>query len=175
MSTLGEVVGAYRPAQRTADLIWHDIRRWRMYQDEQGAIRFCKHLILTVTLFFVMAGSSRATAYLSCSGYYGIADLQSMVPLESKVITQAKEPEQCSVSIDSKHISIQGSQWITSMYEICQNTDQTLVFSPGCSKYLAPDAMHDSGTFNKVTGVLRYHMGDILYILQCHKVKKVID
>ena len=113
--------------------------------------------------------------YFSCTGKTGIADGQAVLPLMSKGIASNESKVDGSMHITADRVIIDGIPWGVGTWQICQNDDQTLWFSPSGSKdCVAKDEMNNLGVFNKVTGRLRYHDGDFLAILQCKKTIKLM-
>jgi hypothetical protein len=56
-------------------------------------------------------------------------------------------------------------------YGVCAESDQTLWFSPsGSPNFCANnDLFNDLCVLNKVTGEVRYHMGEALYMVVCRR------
>lgn len=113
-------------------------------------------------------------SYLACKGFSGTAAYQSSLPLESRTISANESPIMGSIAITNGKLSIEGIPLMTSTYDICIKTDQSLIFASACDP-ANPDQFHDSGVLNKVTGNVRYHVGDVLFILSCKKVDKVVN
>ena len=132
-------------------------------------------LIITafIILISVSCAANDSISYFSCSGFSGTAERQSKLPIENRTITANKSEISGSISIDAKHIAIEGIPLMTGPYEICQSSDQAVMFAPACYPG-EPDKFGDFGVLNKVTGRVLYHVGDALFILNCHKAKKVV-
>lgn len=130
-------------------------------------------IVLWITLSSIQYTVAACTDYLACTGYSGIAEMQSQIPLENRTITAAKSPVNGSISVSAKQIEVEGIPLMSGTYDICQNSDQSLLFSPACYPG-EPDKFKDLGVLNKVTGIVRYHVGDVLFILTCPKAEKVV-
>lgn len=130
-------------------------------------------VITLIVLSSVQCAADSSTNYLACTGYSGTAKMQSQVPLENRTITADKSAISGSISVSAKQIDVEGISLMSGAYNICQSSDQSLMFSPACYPG-EPDKFKDLGVLNKVTGSVRYHVGDALFILKCHKAKKVL-
>ena len=70
-------------------------------------------------------------------------------------------------------VAVEGIPYMAGSYKICEESDQLIWFSP--SEYCAGnDIANDLGVFNKISGDIRYHVGDALFILSCKKTDKLI-
>ena len=114
--------------------------------------------------------------YFSCSGTAGVADNQSMLPLQSRTITSANSKVKGSMHITDKRVTIDGIPWLASENAVCENSDQVLWFNPdGLREHCSGNDIYQKlGLFNKVSGMLIYHEGDSLAIFQCKKSKKLM-
>ena len=126
-------------------------------------------------LLIVYAASSYAGkgSYLSCTGHSGQSPKQDLIPLLSRTITVNESPEKGSIFVGDDKVAVEGIPWMLGDYKICENSDQVILFSPGCFPG-EPDKLHDFGILNKVTGDVRYHVGDSLFILNCRKAAKIL-
>jgi hypothetical protein len=79
------------------------------------------------------------------------------------------------MQITRYNFTIEGiSQWADASYKICEETDQSVWFSPGGDKgCVQSEALNDIGVFNKVTLDLHYHVGGYLAVLKCAPAKRV--
>lgn len=138
-----------------------------------------RKLILILLLAFVSNSAMAAEHedyYFSCTGTVGVAENQSMLPLQSRAITSANSKVKGSMHITDKRVTIDGIPWLASENAVCENSNQVLWFnSDGLSEHCSGnDIYHKLGLFNKVTGILIYHEGDSLAIFQCKKSKKLM-
>lgn len=99
--------------------------------------------------------------------------MQSSLPLESRTITKDDGSINGSISVSAKQVEVEGIPLMSGTYGICKESDQSLIFAVACYPG-EPDKFQDSGVLNKITGVLRYHVGDALFILNCRKAEKLI-
>lgn len=134
-----------------------------------------------IVLIFISVTSFAEDYYFSCAGKTGIADYQSAMPLLRKEITSNETRVDGSMQITADKVIVDGIPFVTSTYQICQNDNQSLWFSPSGSKDYAligpcpsNDIASDLGVFNKVSGKFKYHVGDFIAILQCKKVNKLM-
>ena len=134
-----------------------------------------------IVLIFISVTCFADDYYFSCAGITGIADYQSAMPLLRKEITSNETRVDGSMQITADKVIVDGIPFVASTYEICQNNDQMLWFSPSVSKDFvgmdpcpSNDEVNDLGVFNKVSGKLKYHVGDFLAVLQCKKVNKLM-
>jgi hypothetical protein len=75
--------------------------------------------------------------------------------------------------VSAKRLEVEGIPLMSGTYDICQDSDQLLFFSVGC--YPGDrDKFGDGGVLNKVTGTVRYHVRDALFILKCRKADKLV-
>jgi hypothetical protein len=93
-----------------------------------------------------------------------------------RVITDYESEIRGSIHVSTNEVVVEGIPLMDYKYKICQNGDQALWFSPtGISSFCAGnDAGNDLGVLNKVTGDVRYHVGDVLFILNCKKAAKIV-
>ena len=112
----------------------------------------------------VQCAVAASTTYLACTGYSGTAAMQSQMPIENRTITAAKSVVSGSIAVSAKQIEVEGIPLMSGPYDVCQSSDQSLIFAPACYPG-EPDKFGDLGVLNKVTGVVRYHVGDALFIL----------
>lgn len=139
--------------------------------NEDTPMRFVLPLLLVV--YALQSVSAAEGNYLSCAGHSGTAPMQDQIPLLSRTITANKGPEKGSILIGTDKIVVEGIPGMMGEYEICENSDQTIVFSPACYPG-APDKFGDLGILNKVTGDVRYHVGESLFVLSCRKATKLV-
>jgi hypothetical protein len=130
-------------------------------------------IIVCIILSTVHCAVADSNSYFACSGYSGTSAMQDLIPLENRTITAAKSEENGSISVSAKQIEVEGIPLMSGTYDICESTDQVLTFSPACYPG-ETDKLKDYGVFNKVTGVVRYHVGDLLFILNCRKAEKLL-
>lgn len=135
-----------------------------------------RKIIITIAFALASTASFAEDYYFSCTGVTGVADDQSKLPLLSKAITSNESKVSGSMLITTDSVTIDGIPWLTTKDLICENSDQTLWFNPSGSKdhCSGNDIFHHLGVFNKVTGTLNMHIGDIVAILQCQKSKKLM-
>jgi hypothetical protein len=130
-------------------------------------------IIVCIVLSSVQCDVAAPKSYLACSGYSGTAAMQSILPIENRTITADKSAINGSIAITGKQIEVEGIPLMTGVYDICESSDQSLLFAPACYPG-QPDKFGDFGVLNKVTGNVRYHVGDALFMLSCHKAEKVL-
>ncbi len=133
-------------------------------------------VLLPLALVWVQCSVEPTGDYLSCAGRSGVASRQSQMPLVSRVITDSETEVRGSLHVSTNEIVVEGIPFMAGKYKICQNADQALWFSPtGSSSFCAGnDTFNDLGVLNKVTGEVRYHVGDALFILNCKKAAKIV-
>ena len=129
-----------------------------------------------VALSFASTAFSVEENYFSCAGVTGVADNQSTLPLLNKVITSNESKVTASMLISSNSVTIEGIPYLATKELICENTDQTLWFNPSGTKTNCSgnDIFRHLGVFNKTTGALNFHIGDVVAILQCKSSKKLM-
>lgn len=130
-------------------------------------------VIVCIILSSVHCAMAASKSYLACSGYSGTAAMQDKLPIEDRTISAAKSAITGSIAISGKQIEVEGIPLMTGAYDICESSDQSLLFAPACYPGQS-DKFSDSGVLNKLTGILRYHVGDALFILNCHKAENVL-
>ncbi len=130
-------------------------------------------IVVCIILGSVHCAIADSRNYLACSGYSGTAIMQSQLPLENRTITASKSAISGSISVSAKQLEVEGIPLMSGTYDICQSSDQSLLFAPACYPG-DPDKFGDLGVLNKVTGTVRYHVGDALFILNCRKAEKVL-
>lgn len=155
----------------------------------RNTIKLLRIIFSLLVLYLAQCAEASATTYLSCTGYSGTSPMQDQIPLESREITLNKSPVSGSIAVDDTKISVAGIPFMDSTYGICEDSDQSLFFAAGCSEnnphqlsQMDPETRKsvmriinsDCGVINKVTGTVRYHAGDLLFILTCHKAEKVL-
>jgi hypothetical protein len=135
-----------------------------------------RKILVAIALTLASTASFAEDYYFSCTGTTGLALHQGALPLLSKEITSNESKVTGSMHITADSVIVDGISFVASTYKICQNSDQSLGFSPsGAKDYcVGNDLFNDLGMFNKVTGKLSYHAGDFLAILQCKNVKKLM-
>jgi malate/lactate dehydrogenase len=102
---------------------------------------------------------------------------QDLIPLLSRTITINETAEKGSIFVGADEIAVEGIPWMIGDYKMCENSDQLIIFSSYCNlpEKERKDGMQMSiGILNKITGDVRYHRGEQLFILKCHKAEKVV-
>jgi hypothetical protein len=130
-------------------------------------------IIVCIVLSSINCALASSKTYFACSGSSGTSAMQSQIPLENRTITANKSTESGSISVSAKQIEVEGIPLMSATYDICKSTDQVLIFSPACYPD-DPNKFNDYGVLNKVTGSVRYHVGDVLFILNCRKSEKIL-
>lgn len=130
-------------------------------------------VLASFLMMFSVCGIAAEGSYLACTGYSGTSPKQDLIPLLSRTITANKGPEKGSIFVGADKIAVEGIPWMLGKYKICENSDQVILFSPACDQS-DPDKFRDLGILNKVTGDVRYHVGESLFILKCRKAEKVV-
>jgi hypothetical protein len=124
-------------------------------------------------MMFSLCGVAAEGTYLDCTGHSGTSPMQDLIPLLSRTITANEGPEKGSIFIGTDKIAVEGIPWMMGEYKLCENSDQVILFSPACDRS-NPDRFTNLGILNKVTGDVRYHVGESLFILKCRKAIKVV-
>ena len=140
----------------------------------------------TATFFFLIVAAVGCQAafpaseseYLTCIGASGEAPSQNILPLQSRAITSLKTKIRASIRINGANVEIVGVPYLSAgpPYKVCHDSDQELWFSPsGIPDFCAHnDQFDDLGVLNKVTGEVRYHMGEMLYVMNCKRAEKLV-
>ena len=126
-------------------------------------------LSLSVGCGFANEGSH--TSLFACHGREGSTKYQNPILFTERVIpNEAASEIVASIRVNGTTFVIEGnSHWVSGVYRACAKTEDSIWFSPSggpqyCNKN---DQFQDLGVFNKVTGDLRYHVGDYLAVMTC--------
>lgn len=135
-------------------------------------------MLAAFLMMFLSRGIAAEGSYLACTGHSGMSPKQDLIPLLSRTITTNETPERGSIFVGADKITVEGIPWmIGDDYKMCENSDQVIIFSSYCNlpEKERKDGMQMSmGILSKVTGDVRYHRGEQLFILKCHKAEKVV-
>jgi hypothetical protein len=126
-------------------------------------------LLFALPISISQARAAESASYFDCRGKTGLSKEQKSIGLEARTITAAESEVRGSMRLSRSAVTVESIPFVSDTYKICQTTDQTLWFSPsGSAEFCAGnDKFNDLGTFNKITGIFRYHAGEFLAILEC--------